>query len=141
MLLQPVCCCSWIVDPSHPSSLSDVRNGSGERRPLSKNWLWPMAPAGIPKCVWHHRPAPSLTMAVWAKNAPVTQAWVVPELATSWMLIPRIRTERHWAEAVGPEQKEKVVSGHWCHSGRCTHSHVSWGCEGRHQELAENTGW
>lgn len=89
MLLQPVCCCSWIVDPSHPSSLSDVRNGSGERRPLSKNWLWPMAPAGIPKCVWHHRPAPSLTMAVWAKNAPVTQAWVVPELATSWMLHPK----------------------------------------------------
>ena len=37
---------------------------------------------------------------------------------------------------MGPEQKERVASGNWCHSGRCTHSHISWGCEGRHPRVS-----
>ena len=31
---------------------------------------------------------------------------------------------------MGLERKERVASGQWYHSGQCTRSSVSWGCEG-----------
>ena len=96
-----------------------------------------MAPAGIPKCVWHHRSAPSLTMAVWAKKEPVTQAWLIPEFVTSWMLHPKNLDRETLGGSCGSRAegevgvRELVPLWHVC-----THSHISWGCEGRHPRVS-----